>query len=165
MESKRGDFLDHVLDRYSDVFIIGGIMLSPYCDYRIGLFAMLGVIFTSYMGTQAQAVGVKRHYGGLLGRADRLALLIIFPFLQLIFIEQNWVFLEVNFIGYPFSLNLMDLLMLWFGIGGNITAIQRGYETWEALGEEEKKASNPGSEKKPKKRKKNADDRAKSKEK
>lgn len=133
MSSKRGDFLDHVLDRYADVFIIGGIILSPYCDYRIGLLALLGVIFTSYMGTQAQALGLKRDYSGLLGRADRLLLLIIFPTFQLFFVILNWTFLEVTFLGYDFSLNLLDGLMLWFAIAGHTTAVQRAYNTWEEL--------------------------------
>src|SRR2546422_5730388 len=73
--SLRGDFLDHVLDRYADVFMIGGIAFSAYCDLRIGTLALLGVLLTSYMGTQAQAVGQGRRYAGLLGRADRLVLL------------------------------------------------------------------------------------------
>ena len=30
--SKYGDFLDHVIDRYSDVFIIGGACLGEYVD-------------------------------------------------------------------------------------------------------------------------------------
>lgn len=137
MASKKGDFLDHVLDRYADVVIIGGIILSTYCDYRIGLFALLGVIFTSYMGTQAQALGLKRDYGGLLGRADRLVLLIIFPFVQMIFVIFHRTFLNVNFLGYDFSLNLMDGLMLWFAIAGNTTAVQRAYNTWEELSKQE----------------------------
>ena len=139
MASKRGDFLDHVLDRYADVVIIGGIILSTYCDYRIGLLALLGVIFTSYMGTQAQALGLKRDYSGLLGRADRLVLLIIFPFFQMFFVYYNKTFLQVNFLGYPFSLNLMDGLMLWFAFAGNTTAIQRAYNTWEELSKDEQK--------------------------
>jgi archaetidylinositol phosphate synthase len=137
MATKRGDFLDHVLDRYADVFIIGGIILCPYCDDRIGLLALLGVIFTSYMGTQAQALNLKRNYRGLLGRADRLVLLIIFPTLQLFFVTQDWTFLEVTFLKWDFSLNLLDGLMLWFAIAGHTTAIQRAYNTWEALTERE----------------------------
>ncbi len=75
--SSRGDFLDHVLDRYADVFMIGGIAFSAYCDLRVGTLALLGVLLTSYMGTQAQAVGQGRRYAGLLGRADRLVLLFV----------------------------------------------------------------------------------------
>jgi archaetidylinositol phosphate synthase len=137
MATKRGDFLDHVLDRYADVFIIGGITLSPYCNDIIGLLALLGVVFTSYMGTQAQAIGLKRDYRGLLGRADRLVLLIIFPVLQLFFVTQEWTFLQVSLLDYDFTLNLLDGLMLWFAIGGHMTAIQRAYASWEELTEQE----------------------------
>ncbi|RLF39518.1 MAG: CDP-alcohol phosphatidyltransferase family protein, partial [Thermoplasmata archaeon] len=80
--SPRGDFLDHVIDRYADIFIVGGLSLSLWCDLRIGFFAIIGMFLTSYMGTQAQAVGYKRVYSGLLGRADRLTLLMIIPVLQ-----------------------------------------------------------------------------------
>ncbi len=34
--SVRGDFLDHVLDRYADVFLIGGVAFSAYCQLWIG---------------------------------------------------------------------------------------------------------------------------------
>ncbi len=39
---------------------------------------------SSYLGTQAQAVGVGRYYGGLLGRADRLVLILIVGAIDLI---------------------------------------------------------------------------------
>ena len=73
----RGDFLDHVLDRYADIFIIVGIMVSGYCHWFLGLLGLTGVLMTSYLGTQTQAVGIKRNYGGILGRADRLVMLIL----------------------------------------------------------------------------------------
>ena len=63
--SKRGDFLDHALDRYADVLMLGGLALSAWCRYpSIGLLAIVGMLLTSYMGTQAQAVGYKREYSG-----------------------------------------------------------------------------------------------------
>jgi archaetidylinositol phosphate synthase len=80
--SARGDFLDHALDRYADVFMVGALALSSWCRPPIGLLAIVGVLLTSYMGTQAQAIGYKRDYSGLLGRADRLVLLIVFPIFQ-----------------------------------------------------------------------------------
>jgi archaetidylinositol phosphate synthase len=89
------------------------------------------------MGTQAQALGLKRDYSGLLGRADRLVLLIIFPFFQMIFVIFKWTFLNVTLLGWNFSLNLMDGLMLWFAIAGNTTAVQRAYNTWEELSKQE----------------------------
>ena len=123
--SKRGDFLDHVLDRYADVFIIGGIMLSAHCNFLIGLFAMLGVIFASYMGTQSQALGCERDYGGILGRADRLVILTIAPLIQFL----AYVLLD----GKIWIFTPLEYAMIWFAIAGHFTAIQRGLRTWERL--------------------------------
>jgi len=115
--SPRGDFLDHALDRYADVCIIGGIALSAWCDTRIGVFAITGMLLTSYMGTQAQAVGLKRMYAGLLGRADRIAILIIVPIIQYIMIYYHYPYL--------WNLSLIEWAMIYLAVVGNITAIQR----------------------------------------
>ncbi len=119
--STRGDFLDHALDRYADVFMVGGLSLSSFCRPPIGLLAMTGVLLTSYMGTQAQAIGYKRDYSGLLGRADRLALLIIFPIIQHIVLRFSFQF--------PWNITVIELVLLYFAIVGNITAMQRFYVT------------------------------------
>ncbi len=122
-ETKKGDFLDHVLDRYADVFIIGGITLSSYCNPIIGLFAIVGVLLTSYLGTQAQAVGIGRYYGGMLGRADRLVILIIAPLLQFMFLGKIWYF------------SILEWMMIYFAVFGNVTAVQRAWSSWIKLGQ------------------------------
>ena len=85
IEGPKGDFLDHVVDRYADIFIITGIIGGGNSGWLIGIFALTGVLMSSYLGTQAQAVGVGRYYGGLLGRADRLLLIMVAGILTLIF--------------------------------------------------------------------------------
>jgi archaetidylinositol phosphate synthase len=121
-QTARGDFLDHALDRYADVFIIGGLALNPlWCRPSIGLIAIIGVLLTSYMGTQAQAVGCQRDYSGLLGRADRIALLIAFPIIQHLFTITNAML--------PFSLTVLEIAMILFAVIGNLTALQRFYGT------------------------------------
>ena len=117
--TSRGDFLDHALDRYADVFMVGALALSSWCRPNIGLLAIIGVLLTSYMGTQAQAIGYKRDYSGLLGRADRLALLIIFPFIQHLALFSA--------LQLPWNITIMELVMVYFAVVGNITAIQRFY--------------------------------------
>lgn len=135
--SKRGDFLDHVLDRYADLFIIGGMTISPFCDPWIGVLAIVGVIFASYMGTQAQAVGVKRDYSGLLGRSDRLVLLIFVPliqmFLELVRLLPSSHHFPVAVAGVTVNLSVIEIMMIWFAIAGNATAIQRASSTWKEL--------------------------------
>ncbi len=119
--SKKGDFLDHALDRYADVCIVSGLAMSAWCDVRIGFVAIIGMLLTSYMGTQAQAVGYKRVYGGLLGRADRLALLMISPILQHILLRLNIVL--------PLQFTLLEWMMIYLAVVGNFTALQRFIQT------------------------------------
>jgi len=127
--SIRGDFLDHTLDRYADIFIISGIILGSLCRLWIGFFAILGVLMTSYMGTQAHAVGVTRNYGGIAGRADRLALLIITTIIFVIFSSMG----TTSFIISGYKIKIFEILMIWFAVTGNLTAVQRGVQTWKEL--------------------------------
>jgi len=119
ISSPRGDFLDHLVDRYADMLIIIGIGFSIYSTPLFALLALSGVFVTSYVGTQAQAVGLKRLYGGLMGRADRLVILIILPILQFFW----W--------GYYFSVSTWVLIL--FAVLGHFTAIQRTFYAWKAI--------------------------------
>ncbi len=123
-KSIKGDFIDHAFDRFSDVLILGGLALSPWCrdQYFIGLIAIAGMLLTSYMGTQSQAVGAKRNYSGLLGRADRLVLLIIASILQ-------HILLFVYGFNLLFGFSLLVWILVYFGVVGVITAIQRFFST------------------------------------
>ena len=117
-QSLRGDFLDHAVDRYADIFIITGIFAGGLVPWQIGVFALTGVLMASYLGTQAQAVGVGRFYGGILGRADRLLLILVVGIIGLLF--------PVTFYG----LTWLGWLLLLFGIFGHITAFQRFAYVW-----------------------------------
>ena len=127
----KGDYLDHVFDRYADVFMIGGIAFcSAWCNPYLGMLALVGVLLTSYMGTQAQAIGAPRLYAGLLGRADRVVLMFIFPIFQYVMMQFGWGWIEIG----DFSINWLEIMMLWFAVVGNLTAIQRAIITWRNLG-------------------------------
>jgi archaetidylinositol phosphate synthase len=123
-DSAKGDFIDHAFDRFSDVLMLGGLALSPWCidQYAIGLIAVAGMLLTSYMGTQSQAVGAKRNYSGLLGRADRLVLLMIAPILQ-------HILLFVYGFDLLFGFSLLTWVLVYFAVVGVITAVQRFFST------------------------------------
>ncbi len=127
--SKKGDFVDHVLDRYADVLLIGAVAISTWCSPYIGVIAIVGVLLTSYMGTQAQAVGAGRHYGGILGRADRMVLLIAMPILQYVLMTTGSSSLDLVLI----KTNFLEIMMIWFAVVGNITAVQRAWTTYRVL--------------------------------
>ena len=73
-----GDFLDHSIDRIVDIGLIVAIgyntafVIDPMAGYAAALLTLLG----SYMGTQAQSVGLGRLYGGF-SRADRLVITLV----------------------------------------------------------------------------------------
>lgn len=123
--SRQGDYLDHVVDRYADLFILGGLTLSPLGNVYWGLGAIIGVLMTSYMGTQAQALGLGRDYGGLLGRADRLVMLMAYPLVA-------W-WLATNRVALPFDMLPLTPLLAYFALVGNVTAIQRFSKGWREL--------------------------------
>lgn len=127
--SARGDFLDHLLDRYADVLMLGGIALGPYCPTWLGLLAIVGVLLTSYVGTQAQAVGIGRDYRGILGRADRLVILLAAALLQASF--DPFAMQSIGAGAAQFT--VLGWTMLLFAVLGNATAIQRAMSAWRRL--------------------------------
>jgi len=118
IQSKRGDFLDHAVDRYADIFIITGIFAGGMVPWPVGVFALTGVLMASYLGTQAQAVGVGRYYGGVLGRADRLLMIMVVGIVDLL--------VPVSFYG----LSWVGWMLVLFGIFGHFTAFQRFAYVW-----------------------------------
>lgn len=117
----RGDFLDHAVDRFSDAAFILGIAFSPWANESIGLAALAGTLLTSYMGTQAQAVGLKRNYGGLLGRADRMVLLLVAPLVQA---WWSWSHGR-DIIVFGLHTTFLEVLLAYFAIVGVFTTVQR----------------------------------------
>ncbi len=130
--SALGDYLDHAFDRFADVALLLGFTFSPWVPLEVGLFAIVGTLLTSYMGTQAQAVGVGRDYGGLVGRADRILILAWAPLFELVRLALPAVGLEVSL---PWGLNLIYLGIGWIAVAGTITAFQRFWVAFGALSE------------------------------
>jgi archaetidylinositol phosphate synthase len=119
--SSAGDLIDHVLDRYADILLLVGLA-GGTGRFGVGLAAVTGVLMTSYLGTQAQAVGLDRVYGGLVGRADRLAIIGV--------VTAVAAFVTVDVRGF----SLVALLLVFFAVVGHVTALQRFYYSLRALG-------------------------------
>ncbi len=118
--SDSGDVLDHTLDRYADIVLVGGMALAVD-QLLIGFLAVTGVLMTSYLGTQAQAVDFGRLYAGFLGRADRLALI---GFVGVLMTASSDPIMGFTAIGW---------LLLLFAFIGHLTAVQRFVVLWRGL--------------------------------
>ncbi len=134
--SARGDLLDHVFDRYADLAIVLGLAVSTYADPVLALLALASLLLTSYMGTQAQAVGQGRLYAGLLSRADRLVVLALATFLEFDWsLPWPWAPTEpwsrFHVAGIAFT--VIDVAFVYFVIAGQWTAFARARRTYRAL--------------------------------
>ncbi|MEZ5334925.1 MAG: hypothetical protein R2741_06675 [Methanolobus sp.] len=93
-------------------------------SWQIGTAAIVGVLLVSYLGTQAQALHLGRYYGGIIGRADRLVLIMLSSVIY--FVYQSPI--------YGFS--VLGWMIIVIGIGSHITAFQRIAHIWKQLGNE-----------------------------
>ena len=89
--------------------------------YDLGLLAVTGVLLTSYLGTQIQAVGLGREYGGAVGRADRLALVALAAVVAA---------LVPGRVG---PLSPIGWLLAFLAVVGHLTALQRFWGAWRDL--------------------------------
>ena len=108
-----GAFLDSVLDRYSDLLVLSGIIflfarLGRVGDVVAGLLAVVGTVMVSYTRARAESVGVECRVG-LMERGERLLTLIVGALLDLL-VPAVWI----------------------VAVGANVTAIHRIVHTWRA---------------------------------
>ena len=111
-ESAFGAFLDSVVDRYSDVVVLLGIVLYyERADGSGGVFvtmaALVGTIMVSYTKARAQSIGVQCEIG-LMERPERMILLIVG------------------------ALTRLTPAMIALAVLTNLTAIHRIFHVWRA---------------------------------
>lgn len=117
----KGDFLDHVIDRYADMLILAGMVFAGYVPWPVGFLAAVGIMLTSYIGTQAQALQLGRYYGGIMGRADRLAATIAATAATALYPQL------------VAGLSILGWLIVAIMLSSHITALQRFWYIWRRL--------------------------------
>jgi archaetidylinositol phosphate synthase len=138
LSSPRGDLLDHILDRYADVILLLAIAVSTWAQPVLALLALVSLLLVSYMGTQAQAVLGRRLYAGLLGRADRIIIVSgtsLFLAILLFFDRFAPASLAIPYRGTVGGIVLtpLDVMLLFFAVGGQATAVWRASRIWREL--------------------------------
>jgi CDP-diacylglycerol---glycerol-3-phosphate 3-phosphatidyltransferase len=108
-----GAFLDSVLDRYSDILVLAGLV---FLFARLGrpeavagvLLALIGTVMVSYTRARAESIEVECRVG-FMERGERMLVLILGAFLDLL-VPAIWV----------------------VALGANATAVHRIAHTWRA---------------------------------
>lgn len=86
-----GGFLDSLLDRYADAFVLCGIILGGLCHPFWGLAALTGSLLVSYVRAKAEAKEIKMEAVGITERAERILTIVIASFLSIVWLEAlSW---------------------------------------------------------------------------
>jgi phosphatidylglycerophosphate synthase len=75
--SRRGEILNDLPDRFSDVIIFAGLAESGLVHVSLGYWAAIAALLTAYVGTLSQAVGATRQYGGWMSKPWRMVVLMV----------------------------------------------------------------------------------------
>ena len=75
--SWRGEILNDLPDRVSDVLIFAGVAHSGLCAVVSGYWAAIFALLTAYVGMFGQAVGVQREFSGVMAKPWRMVTLHI----------------------------------------------------------------------------------------
>jgi len=108
-----GAFLDSVLDRYSDLMVLAGIVFLFARLRRLevvaaALLALIGTVMVSYTRARAESIDVACKVG-VMERGERMLVLILGALLDLL-VPAIWV----------------------VALGANVTAVHRIAHTWRA---------------------------------
>ena len=75
--SWRGEILNDLPDRISDVLIFAGVAHSGWMNPFLGYWAAILALLTAYVGMFGQAVGVQREFSGIMSKPWRMVALHI----------------------------------------------------------------------------------------
>ncbi|HSP45839.1 MAG TPA: hypothetical protein VLO30_07590, partial [Chthoniobacterales bacterium] len=73
--SWRGEILNDLPDRVSDVLIFAGVAHSGWMNPFLGYWAAIFALLTAYVGMFGQAVGVHREFSGVMSKPWRMVTL------------------------------------------------------------------------------------------
>ena len=89
MASARGEVLNDLPDRVSDVLIFVGAAHSGWMHPLFGYWAAIMSLGTAYVGTLGQAVGGQRQFGGMMSKPWRMVVLHLGAWLTYALLRWN----------------------------------------------------------------------------
>jgi phosphatidylglycerophosphate synthase len=87
--SWRGEILNDLPDRVSDVLIFAGVAHSGWMNPFLGYWAAIFALLTAYVGMFGQAVGVQREFSGVMSKPWRMVTLHAAAWITLAYLWWN----------------------------------------------------------------------------
>jgi archaetidylinositol phosphate synthase len=121
-----GGFLDSLLDRYADVLVLAGVVVSgasviinPTFSLIVALAAIASSFMVSYSRARAEAAGVKMESVGIAERAERI------------------IILAVASLAAIFWMPALSIGILLIAVLATVTVVQRGLHAYRELRKKE----------------------------
>lgn len=111
----RGEIVNALPDRYSDVFTFAGIAFCSYTNSILGILGLASVFLVSYTGMLGKAIGVSWQHHGPLGKVERLILIMLASFAQYVFILYK----------IDLGMSAFDVTMILFILLGQVAVFNR----------------------------------------
>lgn len=86
--SRRGEILNDLPDRISDIAIFVGVAHSGWMNPFLGYWAAIFAVLTAYVGLFGQALGGQREFGGMMSKPWRMVAVSIGAWLTLLLQRQ-----------------------------------------------------------------------------
>src|SRR5260370_13078402 len=87
--SCRGEILNDLPDRISDVLIFAGVAHSGLNHVPSGYWAAILALLTAYVGTLGQAVAARREFGGIMSKPWRMVVLHLGAWVAYVFLRTR----------------------------------------------------------------------------
>ncbi|NLE04975.1 MAG: CDP-alcohol phosphatidyltransferase family protein [Crenarchaeota archaeon] len=110
-----GGFLDSMLDRYADVLILAGVIVSGLCNLIAGIIALVGSMMVSYSRARAEAAGIKMESIGLVERPERMLILAATSLIAI------------------FWMPALNIGIIILAILANFTVLQRAHHVYKTM--------------------------------
>lgn len=110
-----GEFLDSVMDRFSDAAIVLGITFGGFINWILGIFLLHSFFTISYVRAKSESIGVNCEIG-IAERPERLIIIFI-----------------ASILGEFVNLKIMTIFMIFLLLISYITVFQRIHHTWKAV--------------------------------
>ena len=118
-----GKIINALPDRYGDLFVVGGILLSPLVNDLIGLLGLGTMFLVSYSGMLSKALGFSWQGHGPLDKVERLCWLIAVSLAQYYGCVNNMATINIC----QYNLSFLEICMLIFFVFGQITVLRRTF--------------------------------------
>lgn len=127
--SLKGEIVNALPDRYSDIFLIAGIAFSPLCHSVLGFLGLASMFLVSYTGMMGKALGVDWQHHGPLGKVERLIFIMIFSLMQYIALKNNRATMSL----WHYRLTYLEWNMVLFIVLGQVTVFRRLRGIWKQI--------------------------------